>query len=146
MGNHYGSFGCCELINQHGIQITHTATVTTTETSATYKISHCFLRRLCGNEGVFILNTEIAPPPEAATFPIFICDGKITKQLLFGNGQPVTGADILAGNYYWFEYNKCLGIIKMMNAATVALEPTAAAALNVVSQSQSSASANNATK
>lgn len=75
------------------------------------------------NEGVFVLEVRHTPTEAGATLPVFISTtGSVSTAsnnrnipLVNGASDPITGAEISAGNRYWIYYNRCDNVMQMMN-------------------------------
>lgn len=85
-------------------------------------------------QGVLVLEVRQNADTTGATLPVYISTtggvSPVTSNgnlpLVSANSNPILGSQIKSGNRYWIYYNKCDGIMQMMNYSPSTATPTAA--------------------
>lgn len=109
-------------LNRNGEAILRTLSVTadTEASTVTYGICPWKWRQLC-DEGILYLRVANTPPAGSEAFLVSISTSPsdavtpTTIPLINGSGDQVTSAEIIAGNVYQVYYNKCEGIMQLVN-------------------------------
>lgn len=109
-----------DLANRGGIPIEEVVQVSEETARVVFRLKNNLLGLLPGNRGIMTLVAQGLPTFTDATLPVYLYDGKRTKALLYGPGQPMTAAEFTNGHHYLFCYNKSDNTVVLINAEATA--------------------------